>query len=82
MKHKNKMPSEVETNNSWIPCKERNPDTDGEYLVTSEIYFTPDHVDEIDHYKGIEIRYYSVKYGWFGSKVYAWMPLPILYEGN
>ncbi len=67
----------------WIPVSERLPDEGGKYLVTCEIYYTPDHVDERDHRKGIEIMYYDKEYGqgFSNNEVYAWMPLPKLWEG-
>ena len=40
-------------NNGWIPCSERMPEDKQTCLVTARIYFTPDHVDEIDNYIGV-----------------------------
>lgn len=61
----------------WIPCKERQPEEDGAYLVT---------LTYIDN-KGTEHRYTSIqefKCGmWimFGScRIEAWMPLPEPYR--
>ena len=61
---------------AWILCKDRNPEKEGRYLVTKEIYFIPDHVDEEDHYTGVDIAYYSFEFGWLAQDVFAWMPLP------
>lgn len=66
----------METQSRWIPVSDKLPEIDGEYLVTYEEYFTPDHVDDINHKKSIGILCYLNKYGWFHDGVYAWMPLP------
>lgn len=64
----------------WIACSERLPEESGEYLVTSKIYFVPDHVDEIDNYVGVKISHYSIRYGWLDDEVMAWQPLPEPYK--
>lgn len=66
----------------WIPVKERLPKENGNYLVTKEVYFTPDHVDDINHYRTVSVNYYDTKYSWLGDEVYAWMPLPELYKAE
>ena len=66
--------------NGWIPCSERLPEESGEYLVTSKIYFVPDHVDEIDNYVGVKISHYSTRCGWLDDEVMAWQPLPEPYR--
>jgi hypothetical protein len=74
---------ELESNRAvdrWIPCSERQPDTDGRYYVTYERYFTPDHVNDIDHVTDTDLLYYSVKYGWGAYMVHAWQPLPEMYS--
>ena len=71
-----------EYNGGWIPCSERLPEESGEYLVTSKIYFIPDHVDEIDNYVGVKISHYSTRYGWLDDEVMAWQPLPEPYSDN
>lgn len=65
---------------NWIPVSERMPKENGNYLVTKDVYFTPDHVDDINHYRTVGISYYGTKYSWLGAEVYAWMPLPEPYE--
>ena len=65
--------------NEWISVKDRLPEKDGQYLIYTTIYFVPDHTDECDHYDGIEISYYSTKYGFVSKNgLYAkyWMSLP------
>ena len=64
----------------WISCSEMLPEESGEYLVTSKIYFVPDHVDEIDNYVGVKISHYSTRYGWLDDEVMAWQPLPEPYK--
>ena len=66
-------------NNGWIPCSERLPEDKQTCLVTARIYFTPDHVDEIDNYIGVEIDTYSKQFGWLGTEPIAWQPLPAPY---
>ena len=67
-------------NNGWIPCNERLPEDKQTCLVTARIYFTPDHVDEIDNYIGVEIDTYSKQFGWLGTEPIAWQPLPAQYQ--
>lgn len=65
--------------NRWIPVTERLPEKEGTYLIFTTVYFTPDHVDECDHYDGIEITAYSPGHRFFsknGLFAKAWMPLP------
>lgn len=63
----------------WISVDDRLPDNDGQYLIFTTQYFTPDHIDEIDHIDGIEISGYSKRF-WFLSKngIYAkyWCEMP------
>ena len=42
----------------WISVNDRLPEKDGQYLIFTTQYFTPDHIDEIDHKDGIEISGY------------------------
>ena len=69
-----------EYNNGWIPCSERLPEDKQTCLVTARIYFTPDHVDEIDNYIGVGIDTYSKQFGWLGTETIAWQPLPAPYQ--
>lgn len=64
----------------WIPCSERLPEDKQKCLVTARIYFTPDHVDEIDNYIGVRIDTYSKQFEWLGTETIAWMPLPEPYN--
>ena len=66
----------------WIPVSEGMPKENGNYLVTKEVYFIPDHVDDINHYRTVSISYYDTKYSWLDAEVYAWMPLPELYKSE
>ena len=67
-------------NNGWFPCSERLPEDKQTCLVTARIYFTPDHVDEIDNYIGVGIDTYSKQFGWLGTETIAWQPLPAPYQ--
>ena len=67
------------TMQQWIPVEERLPDKEGQYLIWTTIYFIPDHVDECNHYDGMELAYYDPDFGFMGHvarNAKAWMPLP------
>ena len=65
----------------WISVKDRLPEKDGQYLIFTTQYFTPDHIDEIDHKDGIEISGYCKRYGFLSknglhAKYWCEMPQP------
>ena len=63
----------------WIPVDDMLPEKDGQYLIFTTKYFTPDHIDEIDHKDGIEISGYCKRYGFLSKNgLYAkyWCELP------
>ena len=65
----------------WISVKDRLPEKDGQYLIFTTQYFTPDHIDEIDHKDGIEISGYCKRYGFLSknglhAKYWCEMPHP------
>ena len=65
----------------WISVKDKMPEKDGQYLVFTTKYFTPDHIDEIDHKDGIEISSYSKRFGFLSknglhTKYWCEMPQP------
>ena len=63
----------------WIPVKDKLPENDGQYLIFTTQYFTPDHIDEIDHIDGIEISGYSKRFGFLSKNgIYAkyWCEMP------
>ena len=67
------------TAQEWIPVKDRLPEKDGQYLIFTTQYFTPDHIDEIDHKDGIEISGYYKGYGFLSTNgIHAkyWCCLP------
>lgn len=74
----------------WIPIKDRLPEDGQQVLVTAEIHYIPDHIDDLGVYIGVTIATYcgkcGIKYRFFGAenigRVYAWMPLPKTYEVN
>ena len=51
----------------WISVDDRFPEKDGQYLIFTTQYFTPDHIDEIDHIDGIEISGYSKRFGFLSK---------------
>ena len=63
----------------WISVKDKLPENDGQYLIFTTQYFTPDHIDEIDHIDGIEISGYSKRFGFLSKNgIYAkyWCEMP------
>ena len=63
----------------WISVKDRLPEKDGQYLIFTTQYFTPDHIDEIDHKDGIEISGYCKRYGFLsenGLHAKYWRDIP------
>ena len=63
----------------WISVEDRLPEKIGKYLIFTTIYFTPDHIDEEDHFDGIEISGFFPNYGFVGANGLCakfWMPLP------
>ena len=69
----------------WISVNVRLPEKDGQYLIFTTQYFTPDHIDEIDHKDGIEISGYCKRYGFLsknGTYAKYWCELPQQPEGE
>ena len=63
----------------WISVKDKLPEEDGQYLIFTTQYFTPDHIDEIDHKDGIEISGYCKRYGFLsenGIHAKYWRDIP------
>ena len=63
----------------WISVKDKLPENDGQYLILTTQYFTPDHIDEIDHIDGIEISGYCKRYGFLsenGIHAKYWRDIP------
>lgn len=82
--------------NEWISVKDRLPDEDGKYLCVKDALGTPCvnvcwfskdlfKVDKYDFFdkKGIRGFYnYSSEWGYYGTDVTHWMPLPELPKGE
>ena len=63
----------------WVSVKDNLPDKDGQYLIFTTKYFTPDRIDEIDHKDGIEISGYCKRYGFLsknGIHAKYWRDIP------
>ena len=63
----------------WISVNDRLPEKDGQYLIFTTKYFTPDHIDEIDHIDGTEISVYSKRFGFLsknGIHAKYWRDVP------
>ena len=62
----------------WIPCSERLPEEEGEYLVTAKKYAFD------SSYYDVQIAYCSPNKKWFrisNCEIVAWMPRPKPWEG-
>lgn len=63
----------------WISVEDELPKDRQKCLIYTMIHFTPDHVDDIDYFFGIEISQYTTDFGFLSTNgMYAryWMPLP------
>ena len=73
------MMSNGVTVQEWVSVKDKLPDEDGQYLIFTTQYFTPDHIDEIDQKDGIEISGYSKRFGFLsknGLHAKYWRDIP------
>lgn len=63
----------------WIPCSERLPEDEGEYLVTAKKYAFD------SCYYDVQIAYCSPNKKWFrisNCEIVAWMPRPKPWKGT
>lgn len=58
----------------WIPCYERLPDKDGEYIVTLYLEYSKQFIVSLD------VRFRNHRWEGARSPVVAWLPLPEPYE--
>lgn len=65
----------IEPEPQWIPCSERLPDKNGEYLITLEMMDGTFEVD-IEMFNGKKWNYYNK------SEVIAWTKLPEPYKAE
>ena len=66
------LPS-AQPESKWIPCSERLPDKEGNYLITAQPTY--------NHAKDIRIAHWSRRWvGYVSSEILAWMPLPEPYK--
>ena len=71
--------AELRSAQEWVSVKDKLPEKDGQYLIFTTQYFTPDHIDEIDHKDGIEISGYCKRFGFLSKNgLYAkyWCEMP------
>ena len=67
------LPS-AQTEQRWIPCSERLPNKEGNYLITAQPTY--------NHTKDIRIAHWSGRWvGYVRFEILAWMPLPEPYKG-
>ena len=70
------LDSSAQPEQRWIPCSERLPDVDGEYLITKKCFGW----DCKEYYESY-IAWYGKKGGWHkADEVIAWMLLPEPYR--
>lgn len=65
----------------WIPCSERMPNKQSDYLVTISLYDNSTYVDVLHFHKG---KFYEIDSEWGDVEyddVTAWMPLPKPWKG-
>ena len=69
-----RMAIEALKQNQWIPCEERLPEENGNYLVTAIWKGKPE----------VDMDYFQFLCQWddYKDTVVAWMPLPKPYEGG
>ena len=69
----------------WIPCSERLPEENGQYLITVK-YVHVDGYDDIyaEHGEWTDGKWDMFCFGHCGKveNIIAWMPLPEPYQGN
>lgn len=66
----------IDAVSEWIPCSERLPSEQGQYLVTTYAYNDYHYVDVLSFHKG---KFYETDSEWgdvVDNGVVAWMPLP------
>ena len=71
-------PSVSDRPQEWIPCSERLPEEEGEYLVTAKKYAFD------SSYYDVQIAYCSPNKKWFrisNCEIVAWMPRPKPWKG-
>lgn len=72
----------------WIPCSERLPEEDGQYLITVKYKHVNENYEDVyaEHGEWYEGRWDMLCSGHCGEveDIIAWMPLPVPYkeEGN
>ena len=70
-----KLPS-AQLEQRWIPCSERLPEEDGEYLVESTRGYEVLYYREEEKQFGLMAFNFAGEVGFMPKKVYEWMPLP------
>ncbi|MEE3344509.1 MAG: DUF551 domain-containing protein [Bacilli bacterium] len=64
---------EKQMTNGWIPCSERLPEEDGEYLVTTK--WKGSYSGDVYIETNIDVYWEKLK-EWDNNDIIAWMPLP------
>lgn len=70
----------------WIPCSERLPEEDGQYLITVKYKHVNDNYEDVyaEHGEWYEGRWDMFCFGHCGEveDIIAWMPLPKPWKGE
>lgn len=67
---------DAQSEQRWIPCSERLPEEDGEYLVESTRGYEVLYYREEEKQFGLMVFNFAGKVGFVPKKVYEWMPIP------
>lgn len=84
-KAKNAVISVIELEPHWIPCSERLPEENGQYLITIKYKHVNDSYEDVyaEHGEWLDGKWDMFCFGHCGEveDIIAWMPLPEPYKG-
>ena len=84
-KAKNAVISVIEPEPHWIPCSERLPEENGQYLITIKYKHVNDSYEDVyaEHGEWLDGKWDMFCFGHCGEveDIIAWMPLPEPYKG-
>lgn len=75
----------IESEHKWIPCSERLPEENGQYLITIKYKHVNDSYEDVyaEHGEWLDGKWDMFCFGHCGEveDIIAWMPLPEPYKG-
>jgi len=75
-----------ELEQNWIPCSERLPEENGQYLITIKYKHVNDSYEDVyaEHGEWLDGKWDMFCFGHCGEveDIIAWMPLPPCYKGD